>query len=126
MIKNFLNNDVTISKENLDKINNEITEFSNWKNLDMKLWDLIWKTVQMAEQNENDKIFDLAQKARQIQQNGTIEQKSSIIAELETNLWNDDLNKTFLQKDPEIQEKQQKQETQENIIPSPESSEEFV
>jgi hypothetical protein len=31
-----------------------------------------------------------------------------------------------LQKDPEIQEKQQKQETQENIIPSPESSEEFV
>jgi hypothetical protein len=40
----------------------------------------------MAEQNENDKIFDLAQKARQIQQNGTIEQKSSIIAELETNL----------------------------------------
>lgn len=126
LIKNFLNNDVTISKENLDKINNEITEFSNWKNLDMKLWDLIWKTVQMAEQNENDKIFDLAQKARQIQQNGTIEQKSSIIAELETNLWNDDLNKTFLQKDPEIQEKQQKQETQENIIPSPESSEEFV
>ena len=65
--------------------------------------------------------FDL-----KIQQNGTIEQKSSIIAELETNLWNDDLNKTFLQKDPEIQEKQQKQETQENIIPSPESSEEFV
>ncbi len=126
LIKDFLNNDVTISKENLDKINNEITEFSNWKNLDMKLWDLIWKTVQMAEQNENDKIFDLAQKARQIQQNGTIEQKSSIIAELETNLWNDDLNKTFLQKDPEIQEKQQKQETQENIIPSPESSEEFV
>lgn len=126
LIKDFLNNDVTISKESLDKINNEITEFSNWKNLDMKLWDLIWKTVQMAEQNENDKIFDLAQKARQIQQNGTIEQKSSIIAELETNLWNDDLNKTFLQKDPEIQEKQQKQETQENIIPSPESSEEFV
>lgn len=126
LIKDFLNNDVVISKENLDKINNEITEFSNWKNLDMKLWDLIWKTVQMAEQNENDKIFDLAQKARQIQQNGTIEQKSSIIAELETNLWNDDLNKTFLQKDPEIQEKQQKQETQENIIPSPESSEEFV
>lgn len=126
LIKDFLNNDVVISKESLDKINNEITEFSNWKNLDMKLWDLIWKTVQMAEQNENDKIFDLAQKARQIQQNGTIEQKSSIIAELETNLWNDDLNKTFLQKDPEIQEKQQKQETQENIIPSPESSEEFV
>ncbi len=126
LIKDFLNNDIAISKESLDKINNEITEFSNWKNLDMKLWDLIWKTVQMAEQNENDKIFDLAQKARQIQQNGTIEQKSSIIAELETNLWNDDLNKTFLQKDPEIQEKQQKQETQENIIPSPESSEEFV
>ncbi|ATU05568.1 hypothetical protein BKN14_03925 [Candidatus Gracilibacteria bacterium HOT-871] len=126
LIKNFLNNDVTISKENLDKINNEITEFSNGKNLDMKLGDLIGKTVQMAEQNENDKIFDLAQKARQIQQNGTIEQKSSIIAELETNLGNDDLNKTFLQKDPEIQEKQQKQETQENIIPSPESSEEFV
>lgn len=82
-IKNFLNNNISISKENLDKINQELNDFSNKKNLDMKLWDLIWKATRIAEGSENDDLFDKVIEARKVQQNWSLKEKNKIIEDLE-------------------------------------------
>lgn len=83
-IKKYLTEDVSIKKEDLDKITNQIDDFSNQKDLDLRLWDLIWKAVKKSEETWDDDLFDMVNDFRKIQQSWTMEEKSSSIAELES------------------------------------------
>ena len=84
LIKSNLKQNVDISKENLQEINKEIKEFSEKKDLDIKLWDLIGKVSKMAENTENDDLFDSATQAREIQKNWSPEEKTLMITKLES------------------------------------------
>ncbi|PZM86716.1 hypothetical protein DLH72_00295 [Candidatus Gracilibacteria bacterium] len=83
-IKKYLTEDVSIKKEDLDKITNQIDDFSNQKDLDLRLGDLIGKAVKKSEETGDDSLFDMVNNFRKIQQSGTMEEKSSSIAELES------------------------------------------
>lgn len=82
-IKAYLNQNISLSREDFNSIFEEIKNSDNLKNLDLRIWDIIWKAVKEAEKTENDELFDLAQKARKIQQTWNSSEKADIIIQLE-------------------------------------------
>lgn len=87
LIKKYLKENKNISKEQIDQLNKEIENFSDRKNLDLRLWDLIWKLTRISEETENDDLFNKLIEARKIQQSWTINEKSKILVELEKITW---------------------------------------
>lgn len=82
-IKAYLNQNISLSREDLNSIFDQIKKSDELKNLDLRIWDVIWKAIKEAEKTENDSLFDLAQKARKIQQSWSSSEKANIIIELE-------------------------------------------
>lgn len=82
-IKAYLHRNISLSREDFNSISEEIKNSDNLKNLDLRIWDIIWKAVKEAEKTENDELFDLAQKARKIQQTWNSSEKADIIIQLE-------------------------------------------
>ena len=121
LIKSNLKQNVDISKENLQEINKEIKEFSEKKDLDIKLWDLIGKVSKMAENTENDDLFDSATQAREIQKNWNPEEKTWMITKLESLISNKNSQnltnwEDIVTEEKNIQEKPEKTETVEQSL----------
>lgn len=88
-IKNNINDNISIPKEKLNQIAQELDNSSNEKNLDLRLWDIIWKATRKAEESENDDLFNKVMEARKIQQNWNANEKSRVLIEIENLLsWN--------------------------------------
>ncbi|RKW21067.1 hypothetical protein D8B46_08310 [Candidatus Gracilibacteria bacterium] len=121
LIKSNLKQNIDISKENLQEINKEIKEFSEKKDLDIKLGDLIGKVSKMAENTENDDLFDSATQAREIQKNGSPEEKTGMITKLESLISNKNSQnltngENIVTEEKNIQEKPEKTETVEQSL----------
>lgn len=87
LIYENLSENQNILKEDLDNIFNEVKNFDEKQNLNIKLWDLIWKAIKEAEKTDNDNLFRLAENARKIQQNWNSWQKADFIISLEKEMW---------------------------------------
>lgn len=85
-IKSALKENKELSEADLKNISEEIEKNKDIKDFDLKLGDLIIKANKIAENTENDSIFELAQKARKIQKDWSLEEKKEILAELENTL----------------------------------------
>ena len=84
-LKKYLIENKELSSEDLKNIKEEFENFKDNKNLDLKLWNLIWKAVKEAEKNDNDELFSKIKEFKNIQQNWNLEEKQNLVSELEWN-----------------------------------------
>lgn len=84
-LKKYLIENKELSSEDFKNIKEEFENFKDNKNLDLKLWNLIWKAVKEAERNDNDELFSKIKKFKNIQQNWNLEEKQNLLSELEWN-----------------------------------------
>ena len=84
-LKKYLIENKELSSEDLKNIKEEFENFKDNKNLDLKLWNLIWKAVKEAEKNDNDELFSKIKEFKNIQQNWNLEEKQNLLSELEWN-----------------------------------------
>lgn len=84
-LKKYLIENKELSSEDLKNIKEEFENFKDNKNLDLKLWNLIWKAVKEAEKNDNDEFFSKIKEFKNIQQNWNLEEKQNLVSELEWN-----------------------------------------
>lgn len=102
-INDFLEYNLEFSEENILDIQEELKNSEWLKNLDLKLWEIIWKAVKEAEKTENEELFDKVFEARKIQQNWDISEKEDILKQLENilNWWENSENNNFDEKQEE-------------------------
>lgn len=84
-LKKYLTENKELSSKDFKNIKEEFENFKDNKNLDLKLWNLIWKAVKEAERNDNDELFSKIKEFKNIQQNWNLEEKQNLLSELEWN-----------------------------------------